>query len=69
MTSASPKPALRLVPPVPASDEALCRRFVAGEGAALGELLQRHQELVYRLVRRYAPSADAACCMVEFTSR
>ncbi len=39
-------------PPGPRSDDALCRAFLAGEGAAFTELVRRHQELVYRLVRR-----------------
>jgi len=56
--SQSPTPGLKLLPRVPPSDEQLCRDFLSGEPAAFGELVRRHQDLVYRLVRRYATSAD-----------
>lgn len=54
---ASP-PSLHLVPPGPRSDGELCARFLAGEQAAFGELVARHQAVVQRLVRRYAGSPD-----------
>ena len=62
MTLTSHKAGLRVVttPAVEASDGDLCRRFLAGDEAAFGELLRRHQEPVFRLVRRYAGSADDA---------
>ncbi|MFZ5442615.1 MAG: RNA polymerase sigma factor [Myxococcota bacterium] len=34
------------------------RAFSAGDAGAFGALVQRHQELVYRVVRRYARSID-----------
>jgi len=40
------------------SDDTLCRAFLAGEPQAFGELVRRHQELVFRVVRRYAASPD-----------
>ncbi|MBL8956526.1 MAG: sigma-70 family RNA polymerase sigma factor [Myxococcaceae bacterium] len=43
-----------------ATDAELCRDFLAGDPQAFGELVRRHQDLVYRLVRRYARDADAA---------
>jgi RNA polymerase sigma-70 factor (ECF subfamily) len=45
---------------VPAADEALCRAFLAGDEAAFGELLRRHQALVHALVRRYATRPEDA---------
>ncbi len=51
---------LRLVPSVPPSDAALCRAFLEGDQAAFGELVRRHQDTVFRLVRRYASSPDDA---------
>lgn len=54
-------PKLRLIPgasqPEP-SERALLRAFSAGDGAAFGELVKRHHELVYRVVRRYARSVE-----------
>lgn len=55
-----PLPALRLVPKEPASDGALCRQFLAGDAQAFGELIQRYQDLVFALVRRYAATPDEA---------
>ena len=43
-----------------ASDDALCRSFLRGDDAAFGELVRRHQALVYALVRRYAPRPEDA---------
>ncbi len=60
MTSENPRPPLRLVPVGPRSDSALCHDFLAGDGAAFGELVRRHQEVVYRLLRRYTKTADDA---------
>jgi RNA polymerase sigma-70 factor (ECF subfamily) len=45
---------------VPAADDALCRAFLQGDEAAFGELLRRHQALVYALVRRYAARPEDA---------
>lgn len=44
----------------PASDGALCRAFLAGDSKAFGELVHRYQDLVFRLVRRYAAAPDEA---------
>src|SRR5256885_6448804 len=55
---------LKLVPPAPGaeapSDDALCRAFLEGDTRAFGELVARHQALVYKLVRRYADSPEDA---------
>src|SRR5207248_2776365 len=55
---------LELVPTPPGeplpSDDALCRAFLEGDSQAFGQLLARHQALVYRLVRRYAGTPDDA---------
>lgn len=48
------------MPPVPRSDGALCAAFLTGDKEAFGELVQRHQEHVFRLVRRYAATPDEA---------
>lgn len=58
--TASQQPALRLVTSSAPSDESLCHEFLRGDVGAFGELVKRHQELVYRLVRRYARSNDEA---------
>ena len=60
MTVTRPQPKLTLVASAPSSDEQLCREFLQGDVAAFGELIRRHQELVYRLIRRYTHSADDA---------
>lgn len=39
-------------------DGALVKAFLDGDTAAFGTLVARHQETVYRLVRRYAQSPD-----------
>ncbi len=56
---------LRLVEELAASDGALCREFLAGDGGAFGTLVARHQEAVYRLVRRYARSSDEALDLTQ----
>lgn len=56
---------LRLVPALEASDAALCRAFLEGDGAAFGTLVRRHQDAVYRLVRRYARSTDEAMDLAQ----
>lgn len=43
---------------VPPTDTELCRAFLAGDTGAFGELIRRHQETVFRLVRRYATHSD-----------
>lgn len=54
-------PTLRLIPggsqPEP-SERALLRAFSAGDASAFGVLVARYQELVYRVVRRYARSVE-----------
>ncbi len=49
----------------PRSDAALCRAFLAGDAEAFGTLCRRHQETVFRLVRRYAPSTDDAMDLTQ----
>ena len=51
---------LTLVRPEPPTDTALCRAFLDGDTKAFGELVRRHQETVYRVVRRYASNTDEA---------
>ncbi len=60
MSSESPRAPLRLVPVGPRSDSALCQDFLAGDPAAFGELVRRHQEVVFRLLRRYTRTSDDA---------
>lgn len=42
------------------SEAELLRAFCAGDLAAFGQLVRRHQDTVFRLVRRYAASAEDA---------
>jgi RNA polymerase sigma-70 factor (ECF subfamily) len=56
---------LRLIPPPTRTDGELCRAFLSGDGEAFGELVQRHQGAVYRLVRRYASSPDDALDLAQ----
>src|SRR5581483_6974106 len=44
----------------PATDAELCRDFLDGNAQAFGELVRRHQDLVLKLVRRYARDNDGA---------
>lgn len=60
MTSAPHRPALSLVKDRASTDAELCRDFLNGNAQAFGELVRRHQDLVYRLVRRYARDHDSA---------
>lgn len=46
--------------PEPPSDGALCQAFLAGDSKAFGELVHRYQDLVFKLVRRYAVGPDEA---------
>jgi RNA polymerase sigma-70 factor (ECF subfamily) len=41
-------------------DTELCRSFIAGDEAAFGELIRRHQDLVFEIVRRYTVRTDDA---------
>jgi RNA polymerase sigma-70 factor (ECF subfamily) len=60
---------LALVPPIESTDRsadgALCRAFLAGDTEAFGELCRRHEETVFRLVRRYATSTDDAMDLTQ----
>jgi RNA polymerase sigma-70 factor (ECF subfamily) len=58
--SPNEKSTLRLVPVGPRSDSALCRDFLVGDSNAFSELVRRHQELVFRLLRRYTRTVDDA---------
>ncbi|MFO0598069.1 MAG: sigma-70 family RNA polymerase sigma factor [Myxococcaceae bacterium] len=42
------------------ADEDLVRSFVDGEAAALGQLIARHQDAVFRVARRFTRSAEEA---------
>lgn len=71
MTSGKPKeapgrPALRLVgEPPPRGDDQLCRDFLSGELQAFGELVTRHQQLVFRLLRRYCQRSEDALDLAQ----
>ena len=57
------RPRLQLIssgPGAAATDAELCRDFLGGDAQAFGELVRRHQDLVLRLVRRYAKDDDGA---------
>jgi RNA polymerase sigma factor (sigma-70 family) len=43
-----------------ASDEALARKAASGDDAAFAELVRRHKESLYRLLRRYAGDPEDA---------
>lgn len=51
---------MKLISNRPATDAELCRDFLDGNAQAFGELVRRHQDLVLRLVRRYAKDNDGA---------
>ena len=42
----------------PPGDTELCRAFLEGDTQAFGELVRRHQDAVFRLVRRYTTHSD-----------
>jgi RNA polymerase sigma-70 factor, ECF subfamily len=42
------------------TESELVRAFSAGDSAAFGQLIRRHQDTVFRVVRRYARSIDDA---------
>ncbi len=67
MTSSEPKPqpTLRIVEPSPAADGALVLSFLDGDTAAFGELVRRHQDVAYRLARRFARSSDDALDLTQ----
>jgi RNA polymerase sigma-70 factor (ECF subfamily) len=54
------QPNLRVVEAAPAADGALVLAFLDGDAAAFGELVRRHQEVAYRLARRFSKSSDDA---------
>lgn len=49
----------------PRSEVELLRAFFEGERAAFGVLVRRHQELVYRVVRRFATSREDALDLTQ----
>lgn len=58
-----PAPRLRVIPggsPGEPPEAELLRAFSAGDLAAFGALIKRHQDTVFRVVRRYAASAEDA---------
>lgn len=59
MSSSAPL-RLRVVSAEPPSDGALCRAFLDGDREAFGELVRRHQLVVFKLVRRSARSSEEA---------
>ncbi len=56
---------MRLVPVGPRSDAALCRDFLDGDATAFGELVRRHQDVVFKLLRRYTRTADDALDLAQ----
>ena len=60
VSASSESRALRLVPAGPRTDSALCQDFLTGDQRAFGELVRRHQDVVFRLLRRYTRTADDA---------
>ena len=60
MSAQSPRATLRLVQAGPRTDSALCEDFLGGDAGAFGELVRRHQDVVFRLLRRYTRTADDA---------
>ena len=42
------------------SDTELCRAFMAGDEVAFGELIRRHQDVVFDIVRRYTSRTEDA---------
>jgi RNA polymerase sigma-70 factor (ECF subfamily) len=71
LTIAVPEPTpsspskLSVVRAEPASDTALCRAFLNGDSNSFGELVRRHQETVYRVIRRYASRPEDAYDLVQ----
>jgi RNA polymerase sigma-70 factor (ECF subfamily) len=49
-----------VIPSDPASDEALAQRAAGGDERAFAELVRRHKEPLYRLLRRYTGDAEQA---------
>ncbi|GMU60496.1 MAG: DNA-directed RNA polymerase sigma-70 factor [Myxococcaceae bacterium] len=49
----------------PPTDGALCRAFLAGDAQAFGELVRRHEELLLRVLRRYASTPDETRDLVQ----
>ncbi len=49
-----------LIPLLPRTDSALCQDFLAGDAGAFGELVRRHQTVIFRVMRRYTRTADEA---------
>jgi RNA polymerase sigma-70 factor (ECF subfamily) len=49
-----------VVEPAPAADGALVLAFLDGDAAAFGELVRRHQDIAYRLARRFSRTPDDA---------
>jgi RNA polymerase sigma-70 factor, ECF subfamily len=41
-------------------DTELCRAFIAGDESAFGQLIRRHQDLVFDIVRRYTARVEDA---------
>lgn len=60
---------LRAVEPLPrtgeAADAALVLAFLDGDAAAFGELVRRHQEVAWRLARRFAATPDDALDLTQ----
>jgi RNA polymerase sigma-70 factor, ECF subfamily len=59
------QPSLRVVEAAPAADGALVLAFLDGDAAAFGELVRRHQDVAYRLARRFSKSPDDALDLTQ----
>lgn len=63
MTVSHVAPQLRVIPggsEPSESDDGLVRAFLAGDSAAFGTLIKRHQDSVYRVARRFSRSPEDA---------
>jgi RNA polymerase sigma-70 factor (ECF subfamily) len=56
---------LRLVAASDATDGVLVLRYLEGDASAFGELVRRHQDVAWKVARRYAASPDDARDLVQ----
>lgn len=63
--SAPVRPRLALASAPAATDEELCRAFLAGEEAAFATLVERHRTLIFSLMRRFAPRPEDAADLAQ----
>jgi len=63
--SASKRPRLALATAPAATDEDLCRDFLAGNEAAFTLLVERHRALIFSLMRRFASRPEDAADLAQ----